>query len=162
MIECYKYLELEGYWNLELIGDHQDHLEIGGDQQQYKGVKILQEFLLVYSRVLQFSGCCHRNELIHFVILSGREREPTGYSQGWVCHGSVEEQVTGDLGRLVRGSYGIVGWMHDNEAANKKVSSITYVVSCYVIILLQCMYHIHRFLHLARLRHCLPLIYRQM
>ena len=53
--------------------------------------------------------------------------------RGGSCHGSVEEQVTGDLGRPVRGSYGIVGWMHDNEAANKKVSAITYVVSCYVI-----------------------------
>ena len=50
LYECCKYVEDEGYWNLELIGDHQDHLEIGGDQQQYKGVKILQEFLLVYSR----------------------------------------------------------------------------------------------------------------
>ena len=53
--------------------------------------------------------------------------------RGGSCHGSVEEQVTGDLGRPVRGSNGIVGWMHDNEAANKKVSGITYVVSCYVI-----------------------------
>ena len=53
LIECCKYVEDEGYWNLELIGDHQDHLEIGGDQQQYKGVKILQEFLLVYSRALR-------------------------------------------------------------------------------------------------------------
>ena len=51
--ECCKYVEDEGYWNLELIGDHQDHLEIGGDQQQYKGVKILQEFLLVYSIALR-------------------------------------------------------------------------------------------------------------
>ena len=51
--ECSKYVEDEGYWNLELIGDHHDHLEIRGDQQQYKGVKILQEFLLVYAIALR-------------------------------------------------------------------------------------------------------------
>ena len=47
--------------------------------------------------------------------------------------GTVEEQVTGDLGRPVRGSNGVIGWMRDHEAANKKVSNITYVINCYVI-----------------------------
>ena len=53
--------------------------------------------------------------------------------RGGSRHGPVEEQFTGDIGRPVRGSNGVVGWMRDHEAANKKVSGITFVVNCYVI-----------------------------
>ena len=48
-------------------------------------------------------------------------------------HGTVEMKVTGDLGRPVRGSIGVIGWMHDHEAVTKKVSGSFYVNSCYVI-----------------------------
>ena len=48
-------------------------------------------------------------------------------------HGTVEVQVTGDLGRPVRGSNGVIGWMRDHKAVSKKVSGITYVINCYVI-----------------------------
>ena len=47
--------------------------------------------------------------------------------------GLVEEPVSGSIGRPVKGSNGIVGWMHDHEAADSKVSGVTFVVSCYVI-----------------------------
>ena len=53
--------------------------------------------------------------------------------RGGSRHGLVEDQVTGNNGRPVKGSNGIVGWMHDHEAADRKVSGITFVVSCYVI-----------------------------
>ena len=46
--------------------------------------------------------------------------------RGGTHHGLVEDQVTGSNGRPVRGSNGIVGWMHDHEAADKKVSDITF------------------------------------
>ena len=36
-------------------------------------------------------------------------------------------------GRPVRGSNGIIGYMHDFEAADRKVGDITFVFSCNVI-----------------------------
>ena len=49
-------------------------------------------------------------------------------------HSSGISTVTGSLGRPVRGSSGIVGYMNDFEAGNRKVGDITFVFSCYVIL----------------------------
>ena len=67
--------------------------------------------------------------------------------------GLVEEPVSGSIGRPVKGNNGIVGWMYDHEAADSKVSGVTFVVSCYVIFCCRCLYHILRFRRLAHLRH---------
>ena len=42
--------------------------------------------------------------------------------------------TTHSLGRPVRGSTGIVGYMNDFEAGNRKVGDLTFVFSCYVIL----------------------------
>ena len=42
--------------------------------------------------------------------------------------------VTGSLGRPVRGSNGLVGYMNDYEAGTRKVGDLTFVFSCYVIL----------------------------
>ena len=39
------------------------------------------------------------------------------------------------LGRPVRGSTGIVGYMNDYKAGTRKVGDLTFVFSCYVILL---------------------------
>ena len=44
--------------------------------------------------------------------------------------------VTGSLGRPVRGSNGIVGYMNDFEAGTRKVGDLTFVFSCYVILVI--------------------------
>ena len=43
---------------------------------------------------------------------------------------------TGSLGRPVRGSNGIVGYMNDFEAGTRKVGDLTFVFSCYVILVI--------------------------
>ena len=45
----------------------------------------------------------------------------------------AEEPASGNSGRPVKGKNGIVGWMTDHEAADSKVSGVTFVVNCYVI-----------------------------
>ena len=52
---------------------------------------------------------------------------------GGTSHGLGAGQLTGSSGRPVRGGNGIVGYMHDFEAADRKVGDITFVFSCYVI-----------------------------
>ena len=66
-------------------------------------------------------------------IVGGRGNQ-LDVSGGGSRHGSVEVQVTGDLGRPVRGSNGVIGWMRDHEAVSKKVSGSTYVINCYIYI----------------------------
>ena len=65
-------------------------------------------------------------------IVGGRGRDLDTVSGG-TLHGLGEEQLTGNRGRPVKGSNGIVGYMHDFEAADRKVGDITFVFSCYVI-----------------------------
>ena len=52
---------------------------------------------------------------------------------GGTSHGLGAGQLTGSSGRPVRGSNGIIGYIHDFEAADRKVGDITFVFSCYVI-----------------------------
>ena len=42
--------------------------------------------------------------------------------------------VTGNLGRPVRGSHGIVGYINDFEAGTRKVGDLTFVFTCYVML----------------------------
>ena len=42
--------------------------------------------------------------------------------------------VTGNLGRPVRGSHGIVGYINDFEAGTRKVGDLTFVFICYVML----------------------------
>ena len=65
-------------------------------------------------------------------IVGGRGTE-LDTARGRTDHGLEEDQITGNRGRPVKGSNGIIGWMHDHEAADKKVSGITFVFNCYVI-----------------------------
>ena len=65
-------------------------------------------------------------------IVGGRGTE-LDTARGGTDHGLEEDQITGNRGRPVKGSNGIIGYMHDYEAADRKVSGITFVFSCYVI-----------------------------
>ena len=65
-------------------------------------------------------------------IVGDRGRDLDTVSGG-TLHGLGEEELTGNRGRPVKGSNGIVGYMHDFEAADRKVGDITFVFSCYVI-----------------------------
>ena len=58
-------------------------------------------------------------------IVGGRGHQ-LDTARGGAQRGFVEDVVTVNNGRPVRGSNGIVGWMHDHEATDKKVSDITF------------------------------------
>ena len=50
---------------------------------------------------------------------------------------SMETPVTAqNLGRPVRGSTGIVGYMNDHEAGTRKVGDLTFEFNCYVILVI--------------------------
>ena len=61
-------------------------------------------------------------------------RDLVGVTGGTATHNLGARPLTGSLGRPVRGSNGIVGYMNDFEAGNRKVGDLTFVFSCYVIL----------------------------